>query len=466
VNRALACGFAALVLGCGGLLGVTAEKPASPNPPPPVPTPALNFLVVIADDVGVDKVAAYGEHPRPATTPHIDRLAHEGMWFRNAYTSPVCSASRANLLTGRYGRRNGMGGIVGAAGETWELPLSEVTLPELLRAADPRWSTAAYGKWHLSGPRTAHASDHPNLQGFQHYAGALTNISITSRASKGREAGYFAFEKTVDGHVGWRDGVYATTDTTDDAVAWLDAVRAPFFLVVAYHAVHEPHHVPPAALLHGPPPSPDAPDADLFDAALEAMDTELGRLLDSLDDVQRASTVVVFVGDNGTERRSVRPPLDGEHAKATLYEGGTNVPFIVVGPGIVPGVADALVHTVDLFPTVAALTGVATGGLVLDGVSFAPVLADPSDPGDRTVVYTERFGPLGPGPYDLDVRAVRDARFKVFDRGRGPNLWFDLRGRNDDGPPITNPDAEQRAGFQQLEAELRRLRETLAYDAR
>jgi arylsulfatase A-like enzyme len=432
--------------------------------PAPTPLPTPNFLVVVADDVGVDKIAAYGEHPHPATTPRIDALAREGVLFRNAYTSPVCSASRSNLLTGRYGRRNGMGGIVGAPGETWELPLSEVTVPELLRGADPRWSTALFGKWHLSGPRTAHASDHPNLQGFQHYAGSLTNISITSKASRGREAGYDAFEKTVDGRVSWREA-YATTDTTDDAVAWLDTAKPPFFVVVAYHAAHEPHHVPPASLLHGPPPAPDAPDADLFDAALEAMDTEMGRLLDSLDPVQRASTIVVFLGDNGTERRSVRPPLDGEHGKATLYEGGTNVPLVVAGPGVHPGVADALVHLVDVLPTVAQLAGVPTTGLELDGVSFAPVLADPSDPGNRTFVYTERFGPLGPGPYDLDTRAVRDVRFKVMDRGRAGDLYFDLRGRDDDGPPVTAPDPEQRAGFVRVKAELERLRTDLRFDA-
>ncbi len=468
--KARAAWFAVAVeLGCGGVFGRASEPlPVAPAPAPVAGSADVpSFLVIIADDVGVDKVAAYGEHPRPAKTPQIDALAQRGILFRNAYTGPVCSASRANLLTGRYGRRNGLGGIVGLAGETFELPLSETLLPELLERGGRDWSTAAIGKWHLSGPRTASAGRHPNLQGFEHYAGSLTNIDITSHASQGRDAGgYFGFEKTVNGKVGWTEGTYATTDETNDAIAWLDLAPAPFLLVVAYHAAHEPHHVPPASLLRGPPPPATAPAPDLYDAALEALDTEIGRLLESLDAQQKASTVVVFMGDNGTMREAVRPPRNPDDAKASLHEGGTNVPLLIAGPSVAQGESDALVHSVDVFATLAELARVPTTGLVLDGASFSSVLRDPRNAGLRDIVYTERFSPQGPGPYDLDLRAVRDERFKVLQRSSGDRTWFDLRGRVDDGPVVRKNATPDRDAYLTLERKLDELATTLTFDAR
>jgi arylsulfatase A-like enzyme len=452
----------AALFGCGGLFGAS----RGPDPAPAVAAPPPSFLVIVVDDVGVDKVGAYAEHPHPAKTPRIDALAARGVLFRNAYTSPVCSSSRANLLTGRHGRRNGMGGIVGMPGETWELPLSEVVLPELLARGAVDYDTAAIGKWHLSGPRTANAGRHPNLQGFEHYAGSLTNIDIKSRASKGRDAGYFGFEKTVNGEVGWRSGVYATTDETDDAIAWLDRAGSPFLLVVGYHAAHEPHHVPPPSLMSGPPPRADAPRADLYDAALEAMDTEIGRLLASLDERQQASTVIVFVGDNGTMREAVRPPWNPDDAKATLHEGGTNVPLVIAGAGIARGEAKALVHTVDVFATLAELAGVPSSDLVLDGKSLTGVLRDPASEGPREIVYTERFAPLGPGPYEVDLRAVRDGSFKVLQRSSGDRAWFDLRGRDDDGPAVRKNATPDREVYLRLERELDELDRTLIFDVR
>ncbi|MEQ1504548.1 MAG: sulfatase-like hydrolase/transferase [Myxococcota bacterium] len=465
---------AALAFGCGGNpLGATPRTgkghPAEPAPAPapggPVTPDArpTNFLVIVADDLGTDKVRAYHEQSVTPSTPSIDGLAADGVLFRNAYTYPTCSSSRAALLTGRYGRRNGMGGIVDLGESTYELPLGEITIPEALDRKGRDWHAAAIGKWHLSGFRTEHAFEHPLKQGFDHYAGCIGNLVLTSK-DYGQRGNYFHYEKDTDGEVSWSTR-YATAETTDDAVGQLKTLPEPWFLWVAYNAPHEPFHAPPADLLSHPV-SKDATDLELHTAAVEAMDREIGRLLASMSDAQRRSTTIVFVGDNGTDQGAILPPLDPSHGKASLFEGGTNVPLIVSGAGVPgPGEAKALVHAVDLLPTVLELAGASADGLVLDGQSFASVLANPRSDGPRRTVYTERFSPIGGGPYDVDMVALRDARYKILRTKQGGFKFFDLQGRFDDGEgraakELTGPD---RARFEALKAELDEIARTVTY---
>ncbi len=130
-----------------------------------VPAAADNFLIIVGDDLGVDKIGAYGEGPNPPPTPTIDSLAVEGVLFRNAYAYPNCSPARAAALTGRFGFRTGIGTPGGA-----NLALEEVLLPELVAATH---ESAALGKWHIGANGDA---DHPNDSGFDYFAGALANI--------------------------------------------------------------------------------------------------------------------------------------------------------------------------------------------------------------------------------------------------------------------------------------------------
>lgn len=416
------------------------------------------MLLVVADDLGNDKVGAYGESATAPPTPRIDALAAEGVRFRNAYGYPVCSPTRAALLTGRYGRRNGLGAIIRATSR-WELPLDEVTIPELLDLGAWDYATTAVGKWHLSGWSTPSALRHPNLQGFDHYQGSLQNLSMHDDDDDGGGPttgdGYFEYDKVVDG-VESRVREYATAATTDDAVAAIGRMREPWMLYVAYNAAHRPFHVPPGSSL-----PPDARPVQLYDALVTELDRQLGRLLDAMGPEQRARTLVVFVGDNGTDPAAVLAPRGERHAKGTIYEGGTNVPLVVAGPGVARGrVSDALVHVVDVLPTVAAVAGVdpARTGAPLDGISFAPVLAEPSSPGPRRFVYTERFMPPGPGPYKKQWRAVRDDRYKLV-VGFDGTKFYDLQGRDDDGPARA-PDVltgEERARYEALKAELDRV---------
>jgi arylsulfatase A-like enzyme len=458
--RAAIAGSLFFGLACTGLSApevpsAEPEPPAKPAPPPSMPP---NVLVLVADDLGVDKVGAYEEHPAAPPTPHIDALAAQGVRFTHAYSYPTCSATRAALLTGRYGRRNGMGGIVALDTDTWELPLDEVLLPELLKDGDERFSTAAVGKWHLSGHLTEHPINHALLQGFDSFEGTLGNLVLTMSGKRGN---YESFEKVSGGQVGWKEG-YATVDTADDAVSALGRLEPPWLLYVAFNAPHTPFHRPPKDVL-GRKLKKDATDLQKFDATVEVMDAQIGRILEAMDAKTRAQTMVIFLGDNGTDKDATLPPLNPKHAKGSVMEQGTNVPLIVTGPMVKGrGVAsDALVHVVDVLPTVAESTGIRASGPPLDGQSFLAVLADPAAKGPRTTVYTEKFNPIGGGPYNNDYAAIRDDRYKLVQTEPGSYERYDLRGRLDDGPVLKKKKLsdEQKKRFKALQAELERIRE-------
>lgn len=401
-----------------------------------------NVLVIVADDLGVDRVAAYGEHHDPGHTPNIDRLAGAGVLFRNAWSNPVCSPTRATILTGRYSFRT----LIGKAIRPFRknaigLDLSELTVPELL---GPGYQSGATGKWHLSA--ASDGLDHPRLQGFGTFAGSLWNLKAT-------QSDYFRWHKVVNGQR-TLSHTYATTDTTNDAIRLVDSLPEPWFLYVAYNAPHDPVHAPPD-WLHTFSLSGDPLDSPVIHtkAMIEALDTELGRLLTHVD---QDRTTIMFLGDNGTAKVASEAPFLPQHAKATMYEGGLNVPLIVTGAGVVPGECAALVHTVDVFATVAELTGFANTSK--DSVSLVPYLRGDPTP-RREYVYSERFKPNGPGPYKVYEQAVRGSRFKLIRRKKGEEMYdlatdpfeqIDILQQ-----PLQTP--QQEAAYQRLDAELARI---------
>jgi arylsulfatase A-like enzyme len=421
----------------------------------PAGTPTLptarpdNVLVVLLDDVGLDKVGFADEHPRPPPTPVIDAFAAESLHFRNAWAHPTCSPSRAALLTGRSPRRYGIGHALGTD-DRWELPLAEITLPELLRDAPDAWSNAMFGKWHLSTGISPGAHDHPNQQGFDHFQGSIGNLGS-----------YLRWQRTVDGVVAPVD-TYPSTDTVDAAIHHLETLPEPWFVYVAFNAAHTPFHVPPAHL-HDQPVGPDSPPPGKLAAMVQAMDTELGRLLAAVEPARDHTTVFV-IGDNGTTGDAVLHPADPSLAKLTLAEGGVNVPFLVrssrvTSPG---GESPALVHLVDVFATVADLAGVAPPAPI-DGLSLLPQLADPSAP-LRSVVYTDRFGPPGAPPYRYSERAVRNATHKLL-RAAAVDRLHRVDDRGVEGPrldlALLTPD--EQATYDELRTELDRLERELVF---
>lgn len=373
--------------------------------------PRPNIVVLIADDFGVDLMGAYAEGQSPACTAHVDELAMEGLLFRNAWANPTCSPTRASVLTGRHGFRTGVGGPLGNMDAG--LSLAETTLPEVLAG----YSSAAAGKWHLSGNQ---GDSHPNALGFGQYAGS----------TRGAIPDYFQWRKTTNGQSG-QTTTYATTDTADEAIAAITSMPEPWFAYVSFNAPHTPFHAPPTAAcpalpcpgsLCGNLPANPTP-AEFAKAMSEAMDQEIGRILDVLDAVD-PNAYVIFMGDNGTSRQATEPPFERNHAKGTVYEGGVNVPLVIRGPGVRPGECHALVSVVDLYATIAGLARIRTAAE--DSVSLLPYFRDASL-SLRETVYSESFSPNGGTlPFASHERAVRDERYKLIRRTGQADEFFDL----------------------------------------
>ncbi len=424
-----------------------------------------NVLVILTDDIGIDQTGVYEERDTPGHTPHIDALAAEGIRFDNAWATPTCSSSRAALLTGQYPMRTGVGHWIYPETDEGQLELDSVTVPEVLATGPYAYTSAAVGKWHLGTFTRASPATHPLDQGFDCHAGSLGN-PLDALGSGHTPRGYTRWEKAVDGEVGWSTR-YMTTDTTDEALARIARLPSPWFLWVAYNGAHSPLHGPPASLRTAKVTAASS-DKELYDAMVESVDTEIGRLLDGLGD-RKADTTIVYLSDNGTSSAGREADAAGG-GKDTMSEAGINVPMIVTGPFVgVPGsVSDALVNAVDLLPTAAAIAEVdlaavpdARGApLVLDGVSLLPNLADPGAPSPREYLYTESFWPNGAGPYEYVDRAVRDAGWKLIREESGGAVEEKLFRME---PGAWDEGADLRTGTLDAEAEaaLTRLRDAM-----
>ncbi|MEI6130555.1 MAG: sulfatase-like hydrolase/transferase [Planctomycetota bacterium] len=352
-----------------------------------------NVLMIVADDFGVDQLSCFGA-TNAAPTPNIDALATTGMRFTSAYMNPACSPSRGAMLTGRFAFRNGL---------TQSLPYQapgiapgEILLPTPLAAMG--YSTALIGKWHL-GSRYGNWT--PNLFGWPHFAGVM----------EGGIADYYQYPKVIDGTATIVNR-YATTDQVDDALAWIRGQSGQWCLVLSLCAPHSPYHVPPATLhtenLTGLNPATNP--LPFQRAMIEALDSEIGRLLAGLSTTTLARTNVIFSGDNGTDNVVVQPPQVPSHGKGSLYTDGIHVPLIVRGPAVaVPGsTSSALISGVDLFPTILQLCGSTYPVGVpqanpIDGRSFVPLLNGTAT-AIRDHVYSEITGtPWGEGVTAIDV---------------------------------------------------------------
>lgn len=405
-----------------------------------------NVLIIIADDLGTDYVNVYGEGPGPGPTPNLDALAAGGVLFRNAWAHPTCSPTRSAFHTGRFGYRTGIGAPGGNLGRR------EVTIAEALAASGSGYAPGYFGKWHLGGN-----ANRPNMQGWSHFAGILG----------GGVGDYFNWSRVENGVTG-TSTTYTTTQIVDDALGWIAGQTTPWACVVAFNAPHTPFHAPPANLhtQNLPGGNPNMNPHPFYRAAVEAMDTEIGRLLSSLGG-QLAATNVIFFGDNGTPGQVSVAPFVPSHAKGSAYEGGVGVPFIVSGPAVVaPGrEVSALVSAVDVFATIGDLAGVSMAPPFIrqDSVSFAPYLADPTQTPLRDVVYSEGF--QSGSPDDNGFAAARDARYKLIRRygaaGVTSEEFYDL-----DVDPFETTDLigaltpSQQAAYTMFDAHILEIRDT------
>lgn len=384
-----------------------------------------NVLIILADDLGVDFVGGYGEGSDPAPTPTIDSLMAGGVSFRNAWANPSCSPTRACIQTGRYPFRTTVGRWIDYPHDTdtiGTLKPAEVTLPEVLDLAGGAHAHGFIGKWHLSYKQQGLGV--PNEAGWSHYSGALD----------GQVDGYSNWLHVVNG-VATPSTNYITTQQVDDAIAWINTQPGPWLCFLSFVAPHLPMHVPPAHLhtqnLAGVPITNTS--RPHYKALIEAMDTEMGRLFQTLGPAVMGNTDVVFLGDNGSVQNMAAPPFLGGKAKGSPYEGGLNVPLIIAGPSVVnPGreVVD-LACAVDVFNTAIDLAGATAAiptWLETDGVSLLPYVTDTATSPARTYAYSEQFnGTAWPAPLQTGHATIRDERFKLIRRMTQADEFYDLQ---------------------------------------
>ncbi|MFT4541332.1 MAG: arylsulfatase A-like enzyme [Planctomycetota bacterium] len=372
-----------------------------------------DIALIIIDDIGVDRIAAYAAHPDPGNTPNIDRLAESGLLFRRAYANPLCSPTRAMMLTGRYSFRTEIGTIMRNQKVVRPgLSIDEVSIPDAL---PKEYRSSAFGKWHLGNKEQF--PSHPLDLGFDYFSGTRSNLNI--EPVPGSE--YFCWRKTVMGKE-IPTFEYATKVLADDVIEHVAKPGGPDFLWIAPHAAHTPLHAPPDDLhsfeLSGEPA--DTP-VEHGKAIIEALDAEIGRILKSLD----PNTIVIVIGDNGTSGEITSAPYPSDHGKGTVHEGGVHVPLIISGPGVTHGECDAMVLATDLFATIVELAG--GESKATDSISLLPYFKEPAHASLRETIYVERFKPNGPAPYKDWMQGIRGERFKLIRSKQGEDQFYDLR---------------------------------------
>ncbi len=382
--------------------------PVDPIDPVPAPVPTStppNILFIISDDLGLDASNQYLPTLDGPTTPVLDQLANNGLIFDNAWAMPSCAPTRATLLTGEFGVTNGVSETPG------RLDLSTQILQRVVEE-NTSYETAVFGKWHLAQGNSE--PNHPNDLGVGHYAGNLA----------GNVGNYFNWDLTTNGQVA-DETEYNTTKLTSLAIDWISEQDDPWFVWMAYIAPHSPFHLPPANLqssgLPGGQADIDANERAYFLASIEAMDTEIGRLIDSLPPAERDNTLIIYMGDNGTPRGIIDTRVfDSTHAKSSLYQGGVGVPMLVSGAGVTrTGEREAaLINTTDLFATVSELAGIETT-VPSTSQSFAPLLSDASA-ASRTHNYAQIEGNNAAG------WTTRDSRYKLIVFNNGSEELYDL----------------------------------------
>jgi arylsulfatase B len=394
--------------------------------PDPLPAQALphNILLVLADDIGTDALSLFNTNTVNtsfASTPNLDALAAQSVRFRNCYGYPSCSPTRSCLLTGRYGFRTGIGAAIDDAHDPYLSP-RDFTIAKALNA-NPQlgFHHAHLGKWHLSA-----AAIDPNLiGGWSHFFGFLA----------GELESYYDWEKTVDGVTTSHNTNYATSDNATDAINWISAQGTNrWFLWFAPKAAHAPLHKPPKELhsydwLPEVPPANGALAQQYYMAMIEALDTEMGRVLTN---VNLANTLVVFMADNGTPTETIQSPYTTNQCKGTLTEGGIRLPMFIAGAGVVGTNrwTDAVVHAVDVPVTLLEMAGVNLAAtlptnMVFDGRSFAAILRnEPWNPAENAIL-SENFGSIIPAP--LRGVAARGQRYKVIELDSGLQGFYDLQ---------------------------------------
>ncbi|MES2793758.1 MAG: sulfatase-like hydrolase/transferase [Planctomycetota bacterium] len=381
-----------------------------------------NVVLILADDLGWADLGCYGS--KFHQTPHLDRMAAEGVRFTQAYAAcPVCSPTRAALLTGKYPQRFQLTDWLPGRGDQpgqrlkrpvirQELPLEAVTLAEILK--DVGYVTGHIGKWHLGGDGFG-----PLQQGF------LSNIGGDQTGSP---RDYFAPYKrnggTIPGLENAPEGEYLTDRYAAEAEKFLEQHHdKPFFLYLPHNAVHTPLKAPADSVAKFAPAAEKSGVGTqrnpVYAAMLASLDEAVGRVIKKLDDLKLTdNTLVIFTSDNGglatlegmSTPATINSPL--REGKGYLYEGGIRVPLLVKWPGkIKPAVNATAVSSIDLLPTITELClGKPQDGV--DGVSLTPILQQTGELAARDLFWHyPHYANQGSRP----SAAIRSGNFKLIE---------------------------------------------------
>ncbi len=419
-----------------------------------------NVVIFYADDMGIGDVGCYG--CRDIRTPRIDALAAEGVRFSNYYSAaPICSPSRAALLTGRYPARAGVPTNAGSLPGQPGMPAEQFTLAEL--AHTQGYATGIVGKWHLGfsdGMR-------PNDQGFDEFFGFHAGcIDYYSHMFYWQEPhNHDLYRNREEIH---EEGQYMTDLIAREAVRFIEQHSIkPFLLYVPFNAPHYPMQAPERfRRMYADLP----PNRAIYAAMVTAMDEAIGRIVDALQQHKLTEdTLVFFASDNGatTELRAnggggSNAPFRGH--KFSLFEGGIHMPAVIRWPGRVPRgeVRNQLVCGIDVLPTVAEAMGASLpADRPIDGRSWMPLLRDAAAPGHERL-----FWKLG------GQSAIREGNLKLTHNGllttekkaRNPAVGEDaifLADLASDPGETHNLNAEKPDAVQRLDAQLRGWLETL-----
>ena len=424
---------AAIALSTIGSANAAANKPTAAKT-----SAKPNIIHIVADDLGWKDVGFNGA--TDIKTPNIDKLAAEGAKFTQFYVQPMCTPTRAALMTGRYPFRYGLQTAVIPSVSAYGLDTAEWLLPQALKEAG--YNTAIIGKWHLG-----HADKKywPKQRGFDYQYGAMIG-----------ELDYFTHEE--HGVLDWyrdnkpvREKGYTTQLLADDAVKYINAQDPgkPFYLYLTFNAPHTPYQAPKEYIDRYP--NIEDPTRRIYAGMVTCLDDEIGRVVGALDKKgSRDNTLILFHSDNGGTRNAmfagvmadmskVKIPCDNgpyRDGKGTLYEGGTRVVAFANWPRhIKPGTVVELIHAVDIYPTFAALAGASTAKCKpLDGLNVWDTIAEGKPSPRHEIVYNvEPFrGAVRQGDWKLVWRTLLPSNVELFDLAQDPSEKDNLAAQHPD----------------------------------
>ncbi|MFK5974609.1 MAG: sulfatase [Flavobacteriaceae bacterium] len=354
-----------------------------------------NIIIFFTDDQGYADLGCYGAEG--FSTPHIDQLAEEGIKFTNFYVpATVCTPSRAGLLTGRYPKRSNLHEAVLFPYSDHGLPLSEYTMAEMLK--DKGYTTSCIGKWHLG-----HQEKYmPLNQGFDQFFGVPYSNDMDGYYYKHNnfQAPPLPLFRNKEIIEEGPDQAYFTQRFTEEAIKQIQRRNdKPFFIYLAHNMPHIPIHASPEFI--------GKSELGLYGDVIMELDWSVGEIVSTLkEEGIYDNTIFIFTSDNGPDLGSALP-LRGK--KAQTWEGGQRVPGIIMWKDKIPSKSssDEMVNTMDLMPTLAAITQAnIPEGIILDGMDITPLLMRPETTKlpERSFFYFARNG---------DLEAVRLGKWKL-----------------------------------------------------